>query len=140
MTTSPTAETHSVAETIAFGAALARQLAAGAVLALSGELGSGKTCLVKGLARGLGITAHVTSPTFTIIHQYYGGRLPLAHIDLYRLDSIQQALATGIEEHLSPAGVTVIEWAEKIAPLLPANALRIHLAVTGETTRRIEIR
>ena len=115
------------------------------MLALSGELGSGKTALVKGIAHGLGITQDVTSPTFTLIHEYGGGRLPLVHIDLYRLDSIGQALAIGIEDYLHVVpdprgrGVTVIEWAEKIEPVLPERARRIRLELLGENTRRIEV-
>ncbi len=145
MTTSQTVETRSVEETIAFGERLAATLQRGDVLALSGELGSGKTALVKGIARGLGVAQDVTSPTFTLIHEYGDGRLPLFHIDLYRLDSVAQALAIGIEDYLngSPAsggqGVTVIEWAEKIEPLLPERARRIRIESLGENVRRIEV-
>jgi tRNA threonylcarbamoyladenosine biosynthesis protein TsaE len=106
---------------------------------LSGELGAGKTALVKGLARGLGITVEVTSPTFTLIHEYAGGRLALYHIDPYRLDTVSQALGIGIEDYLNGPGVTVIEWAERIAPLLPPHTTRIRIESTGEDTRRIEI-
>src|SRR2546426_299707 len=117
MTISQSVETHSATETIAFGRTLAEELRAGDVVALSGELGSGKTCLVKGIASGLGITQDVTSPTFTIIHEYRSGRLPLYHVDLYRLDSLPQALAAGIEDYLGRDGITVIEWAERIGSL-----------------------
>jgi tRNA threonylcarbamoyladenosine biosynthesis protein TsaE len=129
----------SAAETFEFGRQLADKLQAGDILALTGELGAGKTCFVKGLARGLGVTQAVTSPTFTLIHEYRGGRLPLFHVDLYRLDSVAQALAVGIEDYLNGAGVTVIEWAEKIAPLLPARTIHVRLTATGETTRTIEM-
>src|SRR5580698_446032 len=117
MITSQQVETRSVAETLEFGGRLARELQRGDVIALSGELGAGKTALVKGIAHGLGITMDVTSPTFTLIHEYVGGRLPLFHVDLYRLDTVSQALAVGIEDYLNGPGVTVIEWAERIAPL-----------------------
>src|SRR5947207_9211067 len=110
---------HSAAETMDIGRQLAATLKPGDVLALTGDLGAGKTCLVKGIALGLGIAQDVTSPTFTIIHEYRGGRLPLYHVDLYRLDSARQTVAIGIEDYLHPDGVTVIEWAEKIEPLLP---------------------
>ena len=130
---------HSAEETIAFGRQLAGSLRAGDVLALTGDLGAGKTCLVKGLATGLGITHAVTSPTFTLIHEYRGGRLPLAHIDLYRLATAGEAVNIGIEEYLSGAGVTVIEWAERIESLLPAQTKRIRLTALDETTRQIEI-
>src|SRR5438093_1183269 len=91
---------RSAAETIAFGRALAGRLRAGDVVALSGELGAGKTCLVRGIAAGLGIAQNVTSPTFTIIHEYRSGRLPLYHVDLYRLDSMPETIAIGIEDYL----------------------------------------
>ena len=139
MITSQAVETNSVAETIAFGAQLASQLRAGDVLALSGELGAGKTVLIKGIAHGLGVEREVTSPTFTLIHEYDGGRLPLFHLDLYRLDKMEQALAIGIEEYLLPAGATIIEWAEKIGPLLPENSIRIHIEHISETRRRIRV-
>ena len=130
---------HSAAETIAFGRQLAATLRPGAVLALTGDLGAGKTCLVKGLAAGLGITQAVTSPTFTLIHEYRGGRLPLAHIDLYRLAATAEAVAIGIEEYLGGDGVTVIEWAERIESLLPVQTKRIRLTALDETTRQIEV-
>ena len=130
---------HSADETIAVGRQLAGSLRAGDVLALTGDLGAGKTCLVKGLATGLGITHAVTSPTFTLIHEYRGGRLPLAHIDLYRLATASEAINIGIEEYLGGAGITVIEWSERIESLLPAQTRRIHLTVIDETTRQIEM-
>ncbi|HXI82830.1 MAG TPA: tRNA (adenosine(37)-N6)-threonylcarbamoyltransferase complex ATPase subunit type 1 TsaE [Verrucomicrobiae bacterium] len=139
MITSQRVETRSLEETLEFGGRLARELQQGDVIALSGELGAGKTALVKGIARGLGITVDVTSPTFTLIHEYNDGRLPLFHIDLYRLDSVLQALAVGIEDYLGGPGVTVVEWAERIAPLLPPHTIRIHMESLGETTRRIEV-
>src|SRR5271170_5998905 len=139
MITSQQVETHSLGETLEFGGRLARELQQGDVIALSGELGAGKTALVKGIAQGLGITVDVTSPTFTLIHEYSGGRLPLYHIDLYRLDSVPQALAIGIEDYLNGPGVTVIEWAERIASLLPPHTTRIRMESLGENTRRIEI-
>jgi tRNA threonylcarbamoyladenosine biosynthesis protein TsaE len=139
MITSQTVETRRVEETIALGERLAAQLQHGDVVALFGELGAGKTALVKGIARGLGITQDVTSPTYTLIHEYSGGRLPLFHIDLYRLDSAGQALTIGVEDYLDPSGVTVIEWAEKIETLLPEHTTRIRIQSLGETGRRIEI-
>jgi len=139
MITSQQLETRSLAETLEFGGRLARELQQSDVIALSGELGAGKTALVKGIARGLGITVEVTSPTFTLIHEYGGGRLALFHVDLYRLDSVPQALAIGIEEYLNSPGVTVIEWAERIAPLLPPHTTRIRIESLGENTRRIEV-
>ena len=139
MITSQTVETRGVGETIGLGERLGTELERGDVLALSGELGSGKTALVKGIARGLGIVQDVTSPTFTLIHEYGGGRLPLVHLDLYRLDSVGQALAIGLEDYLAGPGVIAIEWAEKIEPLLPDRARRIHIVSLGENGRRIEV-
>ena len=139
MITSQQIETRSLLETLEFGGRLARELRRGDVIALSGELGAGKTALVKGVARGLGIAVEVTSPTFTLIHEYGGGRLALYHIDLYRIDSVPQALAIGIEDYLNGTGVTVIEWAERIASLLPPHTTRIRIESLGENTRRIEV-
>ena len=104
---------HSPAETVAFGEQWGRTAESGLVIGLSGDLGAGKTQFVKGLARGLDITARVHSPTFALVNIYNGGRLTLFHLDLYRLDSRQQIAAAGLEEYLSPAGVTVVEWAER---------------------------
>ena len=130
---------HSPTETFDYGRQLASELRPGNILALTGELGAGKTCLVKGIAAGLGIAQDVTSPTFTLIHEYRGGRLPLYHVDLYRLDTIADAVGIGIEEYLPSDGVTVIEWAEKIEPLLPPGTTRVRLALINDTSRRIEV-
>ena len=105
---------HSPAETEALGEQIGRSAGRGLVLALSGDLGAGKTQLVKGIARGLGVTARVHSPTFTLVNEYGGGRLKLFHLDLYRLETPAQILSAGIEEFLSPDGVAVIEWAERL--------------------------
>jgi tRNA threonylcarbamoyladenosine biosynthesis protein TsaE len=104
---------HSPAETEALGESWGRAANKGLVIALSGDLGAGKTQLVKGLARGLGITARVHSPSFTLVNVYTGGRLTLFHLDLYRLETKEQILSAGIEDYLQPDGVAVIEWAEK---------------------------
>jgi len=129
---------HSPEETFDFGSGLAASLKKGAVLALSGDLGAGKTHLVKGIAQGLGIDADVTSPTFTLIHEYAGGRLPLYHIDLYRLDEAEEALKIGLDEYLESSGVTVIEWADKFAELIPADARWIKLRALDGDLREIE--
>src|SRR5476649_710526 len=104
---------HSVEETLAFGGSVADSLRRGDVLALCGDLGAGKTHFVKGLAAGLGAGDVVTSPTFTLIHEYIGGRLPLYHFDFYRLESDTEALKIGLDEYLDGDGVSAIEWAEK---------------------------
>jgi len=104
---------HSPAETQSIGEAWGREAQSGLVIGLCGELGAGKTQLVKGLAQGLGITARVQSPTFALVNIYAGGRLRLFHLDLYRLDTPEQVFAAGLQEYLEPEGVTVIEWAER---------------------------
>lgn len=136
MTTSTVIETNSLADTLALGQRLARDLAPGTVVALTGDLGAGKTSLVKGIALGLGIHEPVTSPTFTLIQEHPGGRVPLYHVDLYRLATANDALAIGIEEYLGGDGITVIEWAEKIESLLPPNARRIRCEFVNDNTRR----
>src|SRR5215468_8844447 len=109
----PLIVTHNAAETESLGEAWGRDAQKGLVIGLSGDLGAGKTQLVKGLARGMGIAVRVHSPTFTLVNVYAGGRLTLFHLDLYRLDTSEQILAAGLDEYLSPSGVTVIEWAER---------------------------
>jgi len=113
----------------------------GRVIALSGELGAGKTQLVKGIARGLGITACVHSPTFTLVNEYGGGRLRLFHLDLYRLETPEQIAAAGLEEFLRSDGVTVIEWAEKMSNdkcrVKNESWCGVKIEITSETERRI---
>ena len=111
----------------------------GLVIGLSGDLGAGKTQLVKGLARGLGITARVHSPTFTLVNEYGGGRLRLFHLDLYRLETRGQIVSAGLEEFLQPDGVTVIEWAERMADggWRLADWQQAKIEIIGETERQI---
>jgi tRNA threonylcarbamoyladenosine biosynthesis protein TsaE len=104
---------HSPAETESLGERWGREAKPGLVIGLSGDLGAGKTQLVKGIARGLGVTARVHSPTFTLVNEYGGGRLKLFHLDLYRLETREQIIGAGLEEYLQPEGVAVIEWAER---------------------------
>jgi tRNA threonylcarbamoyladenosine biosynthesis protein TsaE len=121
-----------------FGESWAAELTGGEIFALHGVLGAGKTQLVKGLARGLGFEGDVTSPTFTIIHEYRGGRLPIYHIDLYRIRSEMEAVDLGLEEYLpSQDGVTIIEWPERIPTLLPPQTRRWELQVASLTERVI---
>jgi tRNA threonylcarbamoyladenosine biosynthesis protein TsaE len=108
-----TSISHSPAETELLGEVWGRAAKNGLVIGLSGDLGAGKTQLVKGLARGLGVTTRVHSPTFTLVNVYAGGRLTLFHLDLYRLETQEQILSVGLEEYLTPDGVAVIEWAER---------------------------
>jgi tRNA threonylcarbamoyladenosine biosynthesis protein TsaE len=130
---------HSPAETESLGAQFGRAAKRGLVLALSGDLGAGKTQLVKGIARGLGISARVHSPTFTLVNEYAGGRLKLFHLDLYRLETPAQILSAGIEEFLSPDGVAVIEWAERIYDLrfTICDLKKVQIEIAGESERKI---
>jgi tRNA threonylcarbamoyladenosine biosynthesis protein TsaE len=130
---------HSPAETEALGEKLGRVAARGLVIALSGDLGAGKTQFVKGLARGLGISDRVHSPTFTLVNEYGGGRLKLFHLDLYRLETPEQILSAGIEEFLEPDGVAVIEWAERIyASEHPTSNIQ-HPTSKWENVRNVQI-
>jgi tRNA threonylcarbamoyladenosine biosynthesis protein TsaE len=130
---------HSPAETESLGEAWGRAARPGLVIGLSGDLGAGKTQLVKGLARGLGITARIQSPSFALVNAHPGGRLPLFHLDLYRLDTPEQIAAAGLEEYLQPAGVAVIEWVEKWpeAVRISAGIRQAQLEILSETERRI---
>src|SRR5215471_14200105 len=131
---------HSPAETEVLGESFGRAAQSGWVLGLSGDLGAGKTQFVKGLARGLGIGARIHSPTFSLINVYEGGQLTLFHIDLYRLENLQQLLSAGLEEYLHPAGVTVIEWAERWFPSCESRrelSAWIQLEPLGPSDRRI---
>ncbi len=134
---------HSAAETEALGESWGREANCGLVIGLSGDLGAGKTQLVKGLARGLGITSRVHSPTFTLVNEYSGGRLRLFHLDLYRLESREQIIAAGLDEFLRPDGVAIIEWAERWfgngPSWLGAGGIlrRVQIEVLSETDRRI---
>ena len=127
-------------ETIAFAREAATRLRPGAVIALNGELGSGKTQFVKGIASGLGFAGEVTSPTFTLIHEYIGGRLPIYHFDFYRLDDEKEAVQLGLEEYLQGDGVCVIEWAGKFPTLIPPDARWFDLSIGVDDTRLIDQR
>ena len=127
---------HSPEETRAAAASLAPALRPGSVLALHGDLGAGKTCFIQGLAEGLGVTAAVSSPTYTLISEYQG-RLPFYHADLYRLDDPAEALRTGLDEYLHGPGVTAVEWAERAAALLPAHTIHVHLRAGEQPSERV---
>jgi tRNA threonylcarbamoyladenosine biosynthesis protein TsaE len=125
-------------ETQAAGARLAARLEAGDVVALVGELGAGKTCFVQGLARGLGVTRHATSPTFVLVNEYRG-RLPVHHVDAYRTDTLTELLDLGLAELVDGDGVTLIEWADRLWPLVPARAWVVTLRGVGDEPREITI-
>jgi tRNA threonylcarbamoyladenosine biosynthesis protein TsaE len=133
---------HSPAETELLGERWGRAAERGLVIGLSGDLGAGKTQLVKGIARGLGVTAPVHSPTFTLVNEYSGGRLRLFHLDLYRLETHRQIVSAGLEEFLQPDGLAVIEWAERMSDLAPGAGrlekhVQVKIEILGETERRI---
>lgn len=130
---------HSPAETEALGTKLAGSLRGGEIFALEGMMGAGKTHFVKGLARGLGCTTDVTSPTFTLIHEYGGGRLPLVHADLYRLESIDEAVAIGLDEYFDGDCVVIVEWADKFPGLLPAEAQHISIRLLAGDDREVTL-
>jgi tRNA threonylcarbamoyladenosine biosynthesis protein TsaE len=125
-------------ETQAAGERLGAHLPAGAVVACIGALGAGKTCFLQGLARGLGVESPVTSPTFVLVNQYRG-RLPVYHLDAYRTETLTELLDLGIEEFLHGDGVTVIEWADKLLPLLPSRTITVTITGLGDESRRIVI-
>ena len=127
-------------DTQALGESWAAEATSGWVIGLEGDLGAGKTQLVKGIARGLGITEPVTSPTFTLVCEYENneGKLPLHHLDFYRLENDEQILAAGLEPYFSPEGITVIEWVNRWTGPRPAHYRHVTITQTGETERRIE--
>ena len=129
----------SAAETEALGRKLAAELKPVVVLALQGDLGAGKTQLAKGIAAGLGSDAIVTSPTFTIVHEYSGGRLPLHHFDFFRLDDRDRLLRLGLDDYLYGDGVCIVEWADRFAELLPEQSRWIRFEITGPDQRLISL-
>ena len=130
--------THSPAETEELGCRLGRTLGPGAVVAYFGGLGMGKTAFTRGLARGLGCRGRVTSPTFAIVNEYEGGRLPLFHFDMYRLGSSGELYEIGWEDYLARGGVCAVEWSENVTEAME-GAVSVTIDVLGENTRRITI-
>ena len=128
---------HSVEQTRRVGARLGRFLLPGDVILLEGDFGAGKTCLTQGVAQGLGVARWVTSPSFALVNEYREGRLPLYHIDLYRLASVAEALDLGLDEYLYGAGVAVVEWPSQALAALPPEHLWIELSVISETKREV---
>jgi len=133
-------QTHRVSETIRIGKKIGSLLLPGDVIALVGELGTGKTQFIKGLAVGVGVgnPNYISSPSFTLINEYTG-RIPFYHIDLFRLAIEKEAEALGLEEYLGGEGIVAIEWADKIPSLLPKELLWIYIRYTGKQTRSVEI-
>ncbi len=128
---------NSPAETEAIGRQLAAHIDVGSILALKGDLGSGKTLLVKGLVAGLGGSGDVTSPTFTIVHEYRGGRVPVYHFDFFRLEDRQSVARLGLDDYFFGDGVSVIEWADRFPEFVPEQARWILFEIKSENTRAI---
>ncbi len=131
---------NSAAETEAFGREFARQIDKGEVVALQGELGGGKTQFVKGFVAGIGSNVEVTSPTFTLIHEYSGGRMPVYHFDFFRVEDRQSAERLGLDDYFFGDGVSVIEWADRFPELIPDSARWILFSTKSETQRVIAIK
>jgi len=129
--------TNSPSETEALGESLAGQLEPGTVIAFTGDLGAGKTAFVRGLARGLGVQERVTSPTFTIVNEYEGGRLPLFHFDMYRLGSADELFDIGWEDYLARGGVCAVEWSENVSDALDNDCLRVDIRRGENDDQRI---
>ena len=131
--------THSAKETRELGERTAVGLRPGDVVLLEGELGAGKSELARGIARGLGVTETVTSPSFTILNVYESGRCPLYHFDWYRLESAEELYELGMDEYLGGDGVAVVEWPDRCPEAIPGKAIRVKLTATGESERDITI-
>ena len=129
--------THSREETEALGARLAQVLTAGAVVAFTGDLGAGKTAFVSGMARALGVEERVTSPTFTIVNEHEGGRLPLFHFDMYRLNSVDELFHIGWEDYQARGGVCAVEWSENIDEALDDRTIRVDIRRGDRDSQRV---
>ncbi len=129
--------TCSPEETRALGERLAQVLGPGTVVAFTGDLGAGKTAFISGMARGLGIQEWVTSPTFTIVNEYEGGRLPLFHFDMYRLGSAEELFHIGWEDYLARGGICAVEWSENVAEAIEDDAVRVDIARGEDENSRV---
>ena len=129
--------THSPEQTRQLGARLAKALKPGAVVAFTGDLGAGKTAFVSGMAQGLGVSERVTSPTFTIVNEYEGGRLPLFHFDMYRLGSADELFDIGWEDYLNRGGVCAVEWSENVAEAMETGTIRVSIRREGDENSRV---
>ena len=130
---------NSRGQTVEIGENLGKTLNGGEVVAFRGDLGSGKTCFTSGLAKGLGYKGDVTSPTFALINEYLGGRLPLYHFDMYRISSWDELYSCGFFEYIEVGGVVAAEWSENIESALPDNTIYVEFEKTGENSRKITV-
>lgn len=131
---------HGESDTLALGRHLAGLLHGGEVLALSGDLGAGKTHLCKGIVAGLGHDGEVTSPTFALVQEYRSGRLPVFHLDWYRIEQPAELIQLGWDEYLDEGGIVLVEWAEKFPGLLPSDSWQLDFRIDGETDRVLTLR
>lgn len=129
---------HSEADTLKFGEELAAKLSPGNVIAMYGDLGAGKTAFVRGLAKGLGLDARVSSPTFTIVNEYLGDT-PLFHFDMYRLSDADELFEIGWEDYISRNGICVVEWSENVEDAFYNDTIRIYIEKTGDDSRLIKV-
>ena len=128
---------NSPCQTMEFAQELSNELVAGQVVAFRGDLGAGKTCFTKGLAKGLGYTGEVISPTFALINEYIGGRLPIYHFDMYRISSWDELYSSGYFEYIESGGVLACEWSENIENALPENTLYVEIQKISQEGRKI---
>ena len=131
---------HNPTQTHQYGLQLGSMVRSGDVILLYGNLGAGKTHFTQGIAEGLGIMGAVRSPTFTLVNEYQDGRLPLYHIDLYRLDGDRDIASIGLDEYFDEEGIVVVEWPEKGEAWLPADALHIHITYLSDKTRALQLK
>ncbi|MBR7079912.1 MAG: tRNA (adenosine(37)-N6)-threonylcarbamoyltransferase complex ATPase subunit type 1 TsaE [Treponema sp.] len=132
-------KTNSAEETIELGKKIGSMLKPGDIIAMKGTLAAGKTTITKGIAGALGIEDNITSPTFCLISEYYGNKMPLYHMDVYRLDGPEDFLNLGVEELLYGQGVCIIEWSEKIKSVLPSKTITLSITPEDDGSRKIEI-
>lgn len=131
--------TNSPTETEAFGEKIAKRLTGGEIIAFKGSMGMGKTCFTRGLARGLGFTGQVTSPTFALVNEYVGGRLPLYHFDMYRIESWEDLYSSGYFDYVETGGIIAAEWSENIEGALEGKVITVRICRLDENTRKITV-
>lgn len=131
---------NSIEDTMIWGRQLAAQLKSGDVIALIGDLGAGKTHATKGIVSGLDCFSDVSSPTFTLVHEYLGGRLTAFHFDFYRLETAGEVIGIGWDEYLDAGGIVIVEWADRFPELLPENTRWFHFEILSDDTRVVEER
>ncbi len=131
--------TKSPAETEAFAEEFAKRLRGGEIIAFRGSMGMGKTCFTRGLAKGLGFTGQVTSPTFALVNEYLGGRLPLYHFDMYRIEGWEDLYSSGYFDYMEIGGIIAAEWSENIEGALDGKVIRVEISKVDESTRKITL-